>query len=157
MSVLPTHVRMKDCVKIWRVGSSAPALKAFPVTAVRLMLMIATAPPVWMEEHVWTLSMISGQWRGINCKCIHLDNALIQWVLIVICCYIRCECVSGYSGRLCHVDLDDCEPNLCLNGATCVDGMATFTCRCPPGFNGTRCETGIDGIAAESEKKVLIM
>lgn len=52
------------------------------------------------------------------------------------------------------MDVDDCSPNLCLNGATCVDGVATFTCRCPPGFNGTRCETGIDGIAAVSDRKV---
>lgn len=58
---------------------------------------------------------------------------------------IRCECVNGYRGRLCEVDIDDCDPNLCLNGATCLDGVATFTCRCPPGFNGTRCETGIEG------------
>lgn len=72
MSVLPTHVRTKECVKIWTVGTSAPALTASLVTAVRLMLMIATAPPVWMEEHVWMLSMISGQWRGIRCT--HLNN-----------------------------------------------------------------------------------
>lgn len=46
MSVLPTHVRIKVCVKIWIMGTSAPALTASLVTVVRLMLMSATAPHV---------------------------------------------------------------------------------------------------------------
>uniref|UniRef100_A0A674AKK3 Sushi, von Willebrand factor type A, EGF and pentraxin domain-containing protein 1 n=1 Tax=Salmo trutta TaxID=8032 RepID=A0A674AKK3_SALTR len=52
-----------------------------------------------------------------------------------------CQCVEGYRGRLCQVDVDECQANPCINGATCVDGPGSYTCRCPPGFNGTRCET----------------
>ena len=54
----------------------------------------------------------------------------------------RCQCVEGYHGRLCEVDVDECDPNPCINGASCLDGLGSFTCRCLPGFNGTRCETG---------------
>ncbi|KAG2466627.1 SVEP1 protein, partial [Polypterus senegalus] len=51
------------------------------------------------------------------------------------------QCKAGYTGLLCETDIDECEANQCLNQATCVDGLNSFTCKCPPGFNGTRCET----------------
>ena len=58
---------------------------------------------------------------------------------------LRCQCVEGYRGRLCEVDVDECDPNPCVNGASCLDGKGAYTCRCLPGFNGTRCETGTIG------------
>lgn len=58
---------------------------------------------------------------------------------------LRCQCVEGYRGRLCEVDVDECDPNPCVNGASCLDGLGSYTCRCLPGFNGTRCETGTIG------------
>ena len=39
-------------------------------------------------------------------------------------------------------DIDDCSPDPCLNGATCVDGVNSFTCTCVVGYMGTNCETG---------------
>ena len=50
--------------------------------------------------------------------------------------------MQGYRGRLCEVDVDECDPNPCVNGASCLDGLGSYTCQCLPGFNGTRCETG---------------
>ncbi len=46
MSVLPAHVKTEVSVKIWRVDISVHVLRASLATAVRLMLMSATAPPV---------------------------------------------------------------------------------------------------------------
>ena len=42
------------------------------------------------------------------------------------------------------VDIDDCSSALCLNGATCIDGVASYTCICPPGKSGIACEIGND-------------
>ncbi|NP_999703.1 fibropellin-3 precursor [Strongylocentrotus purpuratus] len=45
-------------------------------------------------------------------------------------------------------DGDDCTPNPCLNGATCVDQVNDYQCICAPGFTGDNCETDIDECAS---------
>lgn len=36
----------------------------------------------------------------------------------------------------------------CRNGATCVDGINRYTCKCIPGFTGIHCEINIDECAS---------
>eukprot|EP00050_Salpingoeca_kvevrii_P022370 m.125374 g.125374 ORF g.125374 m.125374 type:complete len:2043 (+) comp9689_c0_seq2:185-6313(+) len=55
-----------------------------------------------------------------------------------------CTCDDGFTGPNCDVNIDDCQHSLCLNGATCVDGINSFTCSCAAGFTGTFCEDNID-------------
>lgn len=45
---------------------------------------------------------------------------------------------------LCFVsaDVDECQSNPCLNGATCLDGVNSFTCLCLPSYAGELCEQG---------------
>lgn len=38
------------------------------------------------------------------------------------------------------LDIDECLGHNCQNGATCVDGIDSFTCSCVPGYDGTSCE-----------------
>ncbi|XP_075616731.1 sushi, nidogen and EGF-like domain-containing protein 1 isoform X5 [Balearica regulorum gibbericeps] len=52
-----------------------------------------------------------------------------------------CSCLAGFTGKRCHVDVDECLSHPCQNGATCLNGAGSFSCRCPPGFRGTNCET----------------
>ncbi|NXD42033.1 SNED1 protein, partial [Copsychus sechellarum] len=52
-----------------------------------------------------------------------------------------CSCLAGFTGKRCHVDVDECLSHPCQNGATCLNGAGRFTCRCPPGFRGNHCET----------------
>ena len=39
-------------------------------------------------------------------------------------------------------DVDDCVNHTCANGGSCMDGVSTYTCSCPPGFTGMYCEKG---------------
>ena len=37
-------------------------------------------------------------------------------------------------------DIDECASDPCQNAGTCNDGVASYTCDCAVGFNGTHCE-----------------
>ena len=52
------------------------------------------------------------------------------------------------------LDSDDCIPNLCLNGGTCVDGWQSFTCLCPNGYYGNLCESSIVFIWTIKRRKI---
>ena len=40
------------------------------------------------------------------------------------------------------VDLDDCVNHNCSHGASCIDGINSYSCNCSAGFTGSNCETG---------------
>ena len=40
------------------------------------------------------------------------------------------------------VDINDCSPNPCQHGGSCLDLVADFRCSCTPGFEGKTCATG---------------
>ena len=37
-------------------------------------------------------------------------------------------------------DVDDCDPNPCLNHGKCVDGVDSYECECPKGFARMNCD-----------------
>uniref|UniRef100_A0A182PMD4 Protein eyes shut n=1 Tax=Anopheles epiroticus TaxID=199890 RepID=A0A182PMD4_9DIPT len=51
-----------------------------------------------------------------------------------------CYCIDGYTGVHCQTNWDECWSNPCLNGGTCIDGVASYNCTCPDGFLGLNCE-----------------
>eukprot|EP00117_Sycon_ciliatum_P021146 scpid22649/ scgid18623/ Cadherin-related tumor suppressor; Protein fat len=52
---------------------------------------------------------------------------------------LSCVCPIGYNGSHCDVNPDDCPGAVCGVG-TCVDGLAMFTCTCPPSRTGRICQ-----------------
>ena len=40
-------------------------------------------------------------------------------------------------------DDDDCDPDPCLNGGACTDGVDSFSCACAAGYSGATCATSM--------------
>ena len=36
-------------------------------------------------------------------------------------------------------DIDDCNPDACKNGGSCLDGVNSYTCICAAGYTGPNC------------------
>ena len=47
-----------------------------------------------------------------------------------------CECVLGYTGPRCTINIDNCIGHDCTEYQVCVDGVNSHTCQCPLGFTG---------------------
>ena len=62
-----------------------------------------------------------------QCKNVKFEIRLISEV-VLLCCVAA--------------DINPCASNPCMNNGSCVDLANQYSCSCPAGFSGTRCETG---------------
>ena len=88
---------------------------------------------IWWR-HTSVLYMLS-QWQ--------VDIILYVTMYSVLYCIL---CMLSISNKTCDFymivsDVDECNPNPCVNGAVCIDGVNGYTCNCPAGYSGVNCET----------------
>lgn len=52
------------------------------------------------------------------------------------------HCVSAhvFVSSLTLIDVNDCADSPCRNGGTCIDGIDSFHCVCPKGYDGLTCD-----------------
>ncbi|KAL2306758.1 hypothetical protein Nmel_004695, partial [Mimus melanotis] len=55
----------------------------------------------------------------------------------------HCQCVKGFAGPRCEINVNECSSNPCLHGY-CYDIVDGFYCLCNPGYAGLKCEQDID-------------
>ncbi|XP_013419168.1 fibropellin-1-like [Lingula anatina] len=55
-----------------------------------------------------------------------------------------CTCSSGFTGKDCETNINDCHSAPCKNGAKCTDRVNGFSCDCASGFTGETCDVNIN-------------
>ncbi|KAM3842788.1 protein jagged-2-like, partial [Diretmus argenteus] len=56
-----------------------------------------------------------------------------------------CSCEPGFTGTYCHESEHyDCVSSPCKNGGTCIDGINSFQCFCPDGWEGNLCDVDVN-------------
>ena len=51
--------------------------------------------------------------------------------------------IGATAYTLLFADIDDCDGDPCMHGATCNDEVNAYRCTCVAGYTGDRCETGM--------------
>ena len=59
-------------------------------------------------------------------------------------CIFAIHVFSGFTGRLCEVNINECISEPCLNSGTCEDLINGYQCYCIDGFAGVSCDLQID-------------
>ena len=52
-----------------------------------------------------------------------------------------CVCADGFTSTNCTVNIDDCDPNPCMNGGSCEDLINDYACQCASGYAGSDCNS----------------
>ena len=91
------------------------------------------------SAHVIMIAIICNSlnagWRGLNCsedidECDDAGICLNGATCVNSQGSYSCQCVPGYVGQHCGVDVNECESEPCQNAGVCGDEVDGFTCDC---------------------------
>ncbi|XP_073818444.1 protein serrate isoform X2 [Musca autumnalis] len=55
-----------------------------------------------------------------------------------------CDCVPGWTGPTCEINIDECAGGPCEHGGTCIDLIGGFRCVCPAEWTGDVCQMDVN-------------
>ena len=90
-----------------------------------------------VSDNLWLIE--NKQVGSLGMKTMHeiapcaLNNITCSAICVMFVFYYRLFYVS---------DIDECEFSPCYNGGTCFNSFGSFTCECPPGWQGPTCRNG---------------
>lgn len=99
----------------------------------------------WQKEKLWTETLLFFCCLLLFVcliEVVRIDSAkLLVFILVFILIFFRCSCTAGWTGPDCSVDINECDSEPCLNGATCYESVkqGQFVCICPPFYTGDFC------------------
>ncbi|KAG9351152.1 hypothetical protein JZ751_025042 [Albula glossodonta] len=59
---------------------------------------------------------------------------------------MMCDCMSGFTGHRCELEVDECKSNPCLNGGYCRNMVDKFQCVCDMSYAGEVCQIDVSDI-----------
>lgn len=106
-------------------------------------LFYVPTPPPFSKKKKNTWAMTNKEFFPVYLQRCHFpfnSNLIFPPFLLIIK-------ILGFAGTNCQENVNDCPGHLCQNGATCVDGVNSYTCQCPPSFTGPYCNQDVDECA----------
>ena len=85
------------------------------------------------------------------------DDNLMPARYYPICNTGKCTITYSYGGAKLYLDIEltpdgnECHPNPCKNGGTCIDQACGFKCSCSYGYHGTHCEYSSDPCKCQAQ------
>jgi len=69
---------------------------------------------------------------------VQILKIIMSTIQLIVC--VRQKCLWLFTGVFCEENIDECNALPCLHNATCIDGIASYSCQCTEGYSGRLCE-----------------
>ncbi|XP_072174362.1 uncharacterized protein [Diadema setosum] len=115
----------------------SPDRTAALATAHAVTLNGAGEATMTVEVKVYCAQHYYGTSSGCDVYCVARDDVVGHYDCNDITGAKMCH--DGWTGTDCNAEINECDSNPCLNGGSCNDLLADYSCNCPAGTQGKNC------------------